>query len=108
MPNQLSGCRKFPAWCQRSAICLAVARSRRAARSLPRSAGASVPATKRRVLVTGPPAGTPISWRGRLMPDAAAPVLQVDGLEKHFSVRKGLLRRVAGLVYAVNDISFTI
>jgi oligopeptide/dipeptide ABC transporter ATP-binding protein len=42
------------------------------------------------------------------MLDPAAPVLQIDGLKKHFPVRKGLLRRAAGLVYAVDDVSFTI
>ena len=42
------------------------------------------------------------------MADAAAPVLQVDGLKKHFPVRAGLLRRTVGLVYAVDDVSFTI
>ena len=36
------------------------------------------------------------------------PVLQVDGLKKHFPVRKGLLRRTVGHVYAVDDVSFTI
>ena len=38
----------------------------------------------------------------------AVPVLQVDGLKKHFPVRKGLLRRTVGHVYAVDDVSFTI
>ena len=37
-----------------------------------------------------------------------SPVLQVDGLKKHFPVRKGLLRRTVGHVYAVDDVSFTI
>jgi oligopeptide/dipeptide ABC transporter ATP-binding protein len=35
-------------------------------------------------------------------------VLQVEGLKKHFPVRKGLLRRTVGYVYAVDDVSFTI
>ena len=38
----------------------------------------------------------------------ATPVLQVDGLKKHFPVRKGLLRRTVGQVYAVDDVSFAI
>ena len=42
------------------------------------------------------------------MADASPPVLQVDGLKKHFPVRKGLLRRTVGHVYAVDDVSFTI
>ena len=42
------------------------------------------------------------------MLEPLAPVLQVDGLKKHFPVRKGLLRRTVGYVYAVDDVSFTI
>ena len=38
----------------------------------------------------------------------AVPVLQVDGLKKHFPVRKGLLRRTVGQVYAVDDVSFSV
>ena len=33
-------------------------------------------------------------------------ILQVDGLSKHFPVRRGLLRRVAGTVRAVDGVSF--
>jgi len=36
------------------------------------------------------------------------PVLKVDGLKKHFPVKKGLLSRNAGNVYAVDGISFSI
>src|SRR5882672_6104477 len=36
------------------------------------------------------------------------PVLEVTDLCKHFPVRKGLLRRTVGHVYAVDDVSFTI
>jgi oligopeptide/dipeptide ABC transporter ATP-binding protein len=39
---------------------------------------------------------------------APAPVLEVEGLCKHFPVRKGLLRRTVAHVYAVDDVSFTI
>jgi ABC-type oligopeptide transport system ATPase subunit len=35
-------------------------------------------------------------------------LLQVEGLKKYFPVRKGLLRRTVGYVYAVDDVSFTI
>ncbi len=42
------------------------------------------------------------------MPEAPPPVLEVQGLSKHFPVRKGLLRRTVGHVYAVDDVSFTI
>ena len=36
------------------------------------------------------------------------PVLEVTNLKKHFPVKKGLLRRTVGNVYAVDGISFTI
>jgi oligopeptide/dipeptide ABC transporter ATP-binding protein len=36
------------------------------------------------------------------------PVMAVEGLKKHFPVKKGLLRRTAGHVYAVDGISFTV
>jgi oligopeptide/dipeptide ABC transporter ATP-binding protein len=39
---------------------------------------------------------------------ARPPVLDVRGLKKHFPVRKGLLQRAAGTVYAVDGVSFTI
>ena len=42
------------------------------------------------------------------VPAPAAPVLEVTGLCKHFPVRKGLLRRTVGHVYAVDGVSFTI
>jgi oligopeptide/dipeptide ABC transporter ATP-binding protein len=35
-------------------------------------------------------------------------LLQVEGLKKYFPVRKGLLRRTVGYVYAVDDVSFSI
>ena len=38
----------------------------------------------------------------------AAPVLEVTDLKKHFPVKKGVLRRTAGYVYAVDGVSFTI
>jgi peptide/nickel transport system ATP-binding protein len=42
------------------------------------------------------------------MASADQPVLAVQDLKKHFPVRKGLLRRTVGHVYAVDGISFTI
>jgi oligopeptide/dipeptide ABC transporter ATP-binding protein len=42
------------------------------------------------------------------MADTPPPVLQVDGLKKHFPVRRGLLRRAVGQVYAVDDVTFAI
>jgi oligopeptide/dipeptide ABC transporter ATP-binding protein len=38
----------------------------------------------------------------------APPVLEVVNLKKHFPVKKGVLRRTVGQVYAVDDVSFTI
>src|SRR5262249_49490879 len=37
-----------------------------------------------------------------------APVIEVEGLKKHFPIRKGLLRRVAGHVYAVDGVGFSV
>ena len=36
------------------------------------------------------------------------PVIAVEGLKKHFPVKKGLLRRTAGHVYAVDGVSFSV
>src|ERR1700736_6934371 len=38
----------------------------------------------------------------------STPVIEVAGLKKHFPVKKGLLRRTAGYVYAVDGVSFSI
>jgi len=37
-----------------------------------------------------------------------APLLQVDGLKKHFPIKQGILSRTVGQVYAVDGISFTL
>ena len=37
-----------------------------------------------------------------------APVLEVTALKKHFPVRKGLLRRSAGTVFAVDGVTFKV
>ena len=43
------------------------------------------------------------------MPDPALePVLEVRGLKKHFPVKKGILRRTVGQVFAVDGVSFPI
>ena len=42
------------------------------------------------------------------MADAAAPVLEVEGLVKRFPVRAGLFGRGGGWVKAVDDVSFTV
>jgi peptide/nickel transport system ATP-binding protein/oligopeptide transport system ATP-binding protein len=46
--------------------------------------------------------------RTGLATPAEAPLLEVKNLKKHFPIRKGLLRRVAGHVYAVDGVSFTL
>ena len=40
------------------------------------------------------------------MAESNVPVLAVRDLKKHFPVKKGLLRRTVGQVYAVDGISF--
>jgi oligopeptide/dipeptide ABC transporter ATP-binding protein len=40
--------------------------------------------------------------------NANTPILEVKDLKKHFPVKKGLLRRTVGQVYAVDGVSFTI
>ena len=47
---------------------------------------------------------TALNKRGQNRP----PVIEVAGLKKHFPVKKGLLRRTTGHVYAVDGISFSI
>ncbi len=42
------------------------------------------------------------------MTPPGGPILEVEGLRKHFPIRKGLLRRVVGQVRAVDDVSFAI
>jgi oligopeptide/dipeptide ABC transporter ATP-binding protein len=42
------------------------------------------------------------------MSEAKTPLLEVDGLKKHFPVRKGLFSSTIGYVYAVDGVSFSI
>lgn len=42
------------------------------------------------------------------MPDAAAPLLEIQNLRKHYPLLKGLLKRQVGVVRAVDDVSFRI
>ena len=42
------------------------------------------------------------------VPRSNVPVLEVAGLKKHFPLKKGLLSRTAGYVYAVDGVSFSI
>jgi oligopeptide/dipeptide ABC transporter ATP-binding protein len=46
--------------------------------------------------------------RGVAEVGAAHPLIEVRDLKKHFPVKKGLLRRTVGYVYAVDGVSFTI
>jgi peptide/nickel transport system ATP-binding protein/oligopeptide transport system ATP-binding protein len=41
-------------------------------------------------------------------PDGAAPLLEVQGLKKHFPIHRGVFSRVSGYVYAVDGVSFHI
>src|SRR5262249_17402424 len=70
----------------------------------------------------GRPAGIPNGFMGGGTPEMAmqevapvpgprsrpAPVITVEGLKKHFPVKKGLLQRTAGHVYAVDGVSFSV
>ena len=56
-------------------------------------------------MLDGPPAGVRTSFTGTAMPET---VLEVRDLKKHFPIRKGLLQRAAGTVFAVDGVSFTI
>src|SRR5215813_7062671 len=97
----MRGCRRSRASCRRCSSSPKAAPSPRAAAAPTTSAAASGRSTKRSVAATGPPAGT-------AMPSANQSVLAVKDLSKHFPVRKGLLRRTIGHVYAVDGVSFTI
>jgi len=48
--------------------------------------------------------GVAVSGPGHNSP----PVLEVTNLKKHFPVKKGVLRRTVGQVYAVDDVTFQI
>ena len=43
-----------------------------------------------------------------MTPMTDAPVLEVAGLKKHFPIKKGLLRRTTGHVYAIDGVSFSV
>src|SRR6516165_9146799 len=85
-----------------------------------RGAARRHPPTSRSGLRIGCPAGTPRGFMAAMssaaaveqapvpLGAAAAPVIEVEGLQKHFPIKKGLLRRNAGYVYAVDEVSFAI
>src|SRR5581483_10132886 len=100
-----SGCRKSPARCRRCPICRRAASLRRAARMCRSAAARSTRATKKSGPVIGRRAGARASFTGTAMADA---VLEVRDLKKHFPIRRGLLQRQGGTVFAVDGVSFTI
>src|SRR6202142_421024 len=82
---------------------------------MPRSAaGPPIHLTRRNGRGTGRRAGVPPNCSVAVMTETAAAsgsrsaVLEVRDLKKHFPVRKGLLQRAGGTVFAVDGISFTI
>src|ERR1700690_630034 len=82
---------------------------------MPRSAaGPPIHLTRRSGRGTGRRVGVPPSCLVTAMAEAGAAnvtcaaVLEVRDLKKHFPVRKGLLQRASGTVFAVDGISFTI
>jgi oligopeptide/dipeptide ABC transporter ATP-binding protein len=59
--------------------------------------------------VTAPPIGASTAARHAAEePSAAAPLLRVEGLSKHFPVTRGVLGRTVGHVRAVDDVSFDV
>src|SRR5499433_1975364 len=97
----MRACRRSPVSCRRCSSSPKAAPSPRAAIAPTTSAAASGRSTRRSAPAIGLPAGT-------AMPSANQPVLAVTDLKKHFPVRKGLLRRTVGHVYAVDGVSFTV
>src|SRR3982751_2156421 len=72
------------------------------------SAGASFRPTRKSGPAIGPRAGAAKKSTGPLMPEPRPLVLEVTDLKKHFPIKKGLLRRTAGYVYAVDGVSLSI
>ncbi|MBI3374495.1 MAG: dipeptide ABC transporter ATP-binding protein [Betaproteobacteria bacterium] len=70
------------------------------------SAAASTRPTRKSAPASGRRAGTR-SWEIPVV-EPVAPLLQVEGLTKHFPVKRGVLRRTIGQVRAVDGVSFTI
>src|SRR5262252_4790728 len=63
------------------------------------SAAATIPAR---------PLGCLLARRTRVRSRRMSPLLEVNGLKKHFPIYKGVLSRVSGHVYAVDGVSFHI
>src|SRR5262245_41252573 len=105
MTARVIGCRKFRAPCRRSAISRLAVYLRRAARTLRIGVARNIPRTRKNAPAIGLPAGARTSFTGTAMSET---VLEVRDLKKHFPVRKGLLQRAGGTVFAVDGVSFTI
>src|SRR6476620_343915 len=99
------GCRKFRAPYRRSAISRPAACLRHAARTPRTVAARNIPLSSKSAPAIGPPVGARASFTGKAMPET---VLEVRDLKKHFPIRKGLLQRAGGTVFAVDGVSFTI
>src|ERR1039457_3695921 len=78
------------------------------------AAARPIPTTRRNGRGTGRRAGVPPNCSGAAMAESDAvngsrpAVLEVRDLKKHFPIRKGLLQRAGGTVFAVDGISFSI
>src|ERR1043165_5608137 len=72
------------------------------------SAGASFLPMRRSGRAIGRRAGGRRKSTEARMPEARPPVLEVTNLKKHFPIKKGLLRRTAGYVYAVDGVTLAI
>src|SRR5947209_9414510 len=72
------------------------------------NAGASFRLMRRSGPAMGRRAGARMRSTGPPMAEARPLVLEVTGLKKHFPIKKGLLRRTAGYVYAVDGVSLSI
>src|SRR5476651_831279 len=77
-------------------------------------AGLSILLTRKNARAIGRRAGDPLSCSVTAMAEAGASnglrpaVVEVHDLKKHFPIRKGLLQRAGGTVFAVDGISFSI
>src|SRR5450759_3445318 len=78
------------------------------------AAARPIPITRKNARAIGRRAGDPLSCSVTAMAEAGASnglrsaVLEVRDLKKHFPIRKGLLQRAGGTVFAVDGISFSI
>src|SRR3954454_14117942 len=116
---RIVACRRLP-WSWRGLpTCRRAVRSHRAARLPTSSAGRNSPPMNRSGQAIGPRAGIRRSYMADVAtlnrPVTAAapghnrpPVLEAVDLKKHFPVKKGILRKTVGQVYAVDGVTFTI